>query len=74
MPAICLKQCPLKKRNVISWTALIAGYAQMNRPNDALMVFRRMQLENVQPDEIAMLATLSACAQLGALQLGGVDS
>ncbi|XP_077230507.1 pentatricopeptide repeat-containing protein At5g56310-like [Tasmannia lanceolata] len=60
----------MPERNVISWTAVISGYAQMNRPNDAIMIFRRMQLAEVEPDEIAMLAVLSACAHLGALELG----
>lgn len=61
---------PPRIRNVISWTALIAGYAKVNRPHEAITIFRRMQLENVQPDEISMLAALSACAHLGALHLG----
>lgn len=60
----------MPERNVISWTAMIAGYAQMNRPNEAISIFRRMQLADVEPDEIAMLAVLSACAHLGALELG----
>lgn len=61
---------PLRQRNVISWTAVIAGYAQMKRPKEAIGIFRRMQLENVEPDEIALLAVLSACANLGALHFG----
>ncbi|CAN6558799.1 unnamed protein product [Malus baccata var. baccata] len=61
---------PHSIRNVISWTALIAGYAQTNRPHEAITVFQRMQVENVEPDEIAVLAALSACAHLGALHLG----
>ncbi|CAK7351389.1 unnamed protein product [Dovyalis caffra] len=60
----------MPQRNVISWTALVTGYAQANRPHDAIAVFRRMQLENVELDEIAMLVALSACARLGALELG----
>lgn len=60
----------MPERNVISWTALIAGYAQTNRPDEAIALFRRMQLEKVEPDEIAMLAVLSACADIGALELG----
>ncbi|WCJ28781.1 Pentatricopeptide repeat (PPR) superfamily protein [Euphorbia peplus] len=57
-------------KNVISWTALISGYAQMNLPHQAIDIFRRMQLGNVEPDEVTMLAALSACAHLGALELG----
>uniref|UniRef100_A0A1D1ZA88 Pentatricopeptide repeat-containing protein At5g56310 n=1 Tax=Anthurium amnicola TaxID=1678845 RepID=A0A1D1ZA88_9ARAE len=61
----------MPERNVISWTAVVAGYVQSNRPMEAINVFRRMQLEeHVEPDEIALLAALSACAHLGALQLG----
>ncbi|CAN6724968.1 hypothetical protein ACFX13_034436 [Malus domestica] len=46
-------------RNVISWTALIAGYAETNRPHEAFTVFRRMKVESVEPDERAMLAAES---------------
>ncbi|XP_073104516.1 pentatricopeptide repeat-containing protein At5g56310 [Elaeis guineensis] len=61
----------MPERNVISWTTMIAGYAQMNRPDEAVAIFRRMQLEDdVEPDEVALLGVLSACAQLGALDLG----
>ncbi|KAB1227711.1 hypothetical protein CJ030_MR1G004261 [Morella rubra] len=60
----------MPERNVISWTTVIAGYVQMNRPAEAIVVFRRMRLEDVEPDEIAMLAVLSACAHMGALELG----
>lgn len=57
-------------KSVITWTSVISGYAQANRPSEAISIFRLMQLQGVQPDEIAMLAALSASAQLGALQLG----
>jgi pentatricopeptide repeat protein len=43
---------------------------QTHNPNEAIELFRRMQLENVKPDEIAILAVLSACADSGALHLG----
>lgn len=49
---------------------MISGYTQAHNPNEAIKLFRRMQLENVKPDEIAILAVLSACADLGALHLG----
>lgn len=61
---------PEKDKDVVSWTALISGYTQAHNPNEAIVLFRRMQIQNVQPDEIAILAVLSACADLGALELG----
>ncbi|KAG0477523.1 hypothetical protein HPP92_014364 [Vanilla planifolia] len=61
----------IQERNVISWTSLIAGYAQVNRSVEALAMFRRMQLEDhIEPDEVTLLSALSACAQLGATELG----
>ncbi|GJY81658.1 pentatricopeptide repeat-containing protein [Tanacetum coccineum] len=60
----------MEERNVVSWTALIAGYAQGNRACEAVEVFRRMRVDGVKPDEVTMVALLSACAQLGALELG----
>lgn len=60
----------MPERNVISWTAVVTGYSQTNRPGEAIAFFRRMQLEGVQPDEVTMLAALSACAHLGALEVG----
>ncbi|KAL0926904.1 hypothetical protein M5K25_003157 [Dendrobium thyrsiflorum] len=61
----------MPERNLISWTSVIAGYAQMNRADEAIVFFRRMQVEDgIEPDEVALLSTLSACAQLGALDLG----
>ncbi|KAL3719713.1 hypothetical protein ACJRO7_004659 [Eucalyptus globulus] len=60
----------MPERNLITWTAVIGGYAQWNRPGEAIEVFKRMLLEGIEPDEVSMLAALSACAQLGALALG----
>lgn len=60
----------MPERNVVSWTALISGYAQANKASEAIDVFNRMQINGVSPDEVTMVAALSACAQLGALELG----
>lgn len=60
----------MPEKDVFSWTALISGHAQMDMPQKAIEIFREMQLQNVEPDEITMLAVLSACANLGALELG----
>ncbi|XP_074580181.1 pentatricopeptide repeat-containing protein At2g29760, chloroplastic-like [Curcuma longa] len=57
-------------RNVVSWTSLIAGYAKDGRASEAVGVFKEMMSENVEPDTVAMVAVLSACAQLRDLNLG----
>ncbi|CAH9070997.1 unnamed protein product [Cuscuta europaea] len=59
-------------RNVVSWTTIIAGYAQKNQSREAISVFGRMMAESngVKPDEVILLAALSACADLGDLKMG----
>ncbi|KAJ4846192.1 hypothetical protein Tsubulata_049727 [Turnera subulata] len=60
----------MPQRNIISWTALVAGYAKASLDLQAIALFRRMQLqEEVDPDHVAILALLSACAHLGALEI-----
>lgn len=60
----------MPERNVFSWTAMVTGYVRNNMPERALSVFRRMQREGVRADEVAVLSALSACARVGALELG----
>lgn len=58
-------------RDVISWGALLAGYSQSGRFNQALELFDRMMIESaLEPDDVALVSALSACANLGALDCG----
>ncbi|XP_070047934.1 pentatricopeptide repeat-containing protein At5g56310 [Nicotiana tomentosiformis] len=62
----------MPEKNVVSWTTIIAGYAQGNQFSQSIGVFREMTSAEVgvKPDEVTMLAALSACAHLGELELG----
>ncbi|KAJ4963461.1 hypothetical protein NE237_023400 [Protea cynaroides] len=51
-------------KDVISWTVVIVGCAQVNRPSKTIEIFQRMQLEDIEPDEIAMFSALLACVHL----------
>nr|XP_027121861.1 putative pentatricopeptide repeat-containing protein At1g74400 [Coffea arabica] len=57
-------------RNVICWTSLVSAYVDNQEANAALEMFRRMQKENVKPDHVTLTVALSACADLGALEMG----
>lgn len=58
-------------RNVVSWNAMIAGYAQNEKYADAIQLFRKMQHEGgLAPNDVTLVSVLSACAHLGALDLG----
>ncbi|KAF7130217.1 hypothetical protein RHSIM_Rhsim10G0105500 [Rhododendron simsii] len=58
------------ERDIVCWNVMIDGYAQQGRPNEALDLFREMLELRVKPFEPTLLAVLSACGQLGALESG----
>ncbi|KAL0403499.1 UNVERIFIED_CONTAM: putative pentatricopeptide repeat-containing protein [Sesamum radiatum] len=58
------------ERDIVTWGAIIQGYAANGLPKEALEIFYRMQNENLRPDCYVMVGVLSACARLGALELG----
>ncbi|KAG9447187.1 hypothetical protein H6P81_013315 [Aristolochia fimbriata] len=60
----------MPERNVVSWNALIAGYAQANQPYEAIDLYREMNSEGLQPTEGTLVSVLSACGQLGSIDLG----
>eukprot|EP01018_Ginkgo_biloba_P038696 Gb_15811 [translate_table: standard] len=60
----------MSERNVVSWNAMIIGYAQNGHANEALILFERMRLTDDMPDSRTMVSVLQACANLGALQQG----
>ncbi|XP_058082380.1 pentatricopeptide repeat-containing protein At1g08070, chloroplastic-like [Magnolia sinica] len=57
-------------KNVVSWNAMITGYVQSRMPEEAIQLFYQMRENSVKPNEITMANMLSACASLGALELG----
>ncbi|GMI72427.1 hypothetical protein like AT3G15930 [Hibiscus trionum] len=60
----------MPERDYVSWTAMINGYIRVNCFKEALVLFRQMQASNIRPDEYTMVSILTACAHLGALQIG----
>ncbi|XP_068638414.1 pentatricopeptide repeat-containing protein At2g29760, chloroplastic [Aristolochia californica] len=60
----------MSNRDIASWNALISAYEQRDHPHEALALFRELQLTDTKPDGVTLVSTLSACTQLGALDLG----
>ncbi|KAG6654198.1 pentatricopeptide repeat-containing protein At2g03380, mitochondrial isoform X1 [Carya illinoinensis] len=56
--------------DLISWTAMIVGYAQSGHPNEALKLFQDEKWVDLLPNSVTTATVLSACAQLGNLNLG----
>jgi len=57
-------------RNVVSWTTIVSGCAQNGKCRQALLLFGEMRRARVELDQVALVAALSACAELGDLKLG----
>ncbi|KAJ7298442.1 hypothetical protein O6H91_Y582200 [Diphasiastrum complanatum] len=60
----------MSERDVVSWTAMIAGYAQNGLGKEALALYEQMKQEGVQPDNVTFVLLLKACASLEALEQG----
>lgn len=60
----------LPKRNVVSWTSMIAGYVQHGIYSEALKLFWQMEQESVNPNTITFLSILKACCNASALEHG----
>ncbi|TQE03623.1 hypothetical protein C1H46_010754 [Malus baccata] len=72
----------MKKKDRITWNAMISGqackcnlrirmgYAQNGMSDEAMVLFDGMKVAGVNPDKITLVGVLSACASIGALELG----
>ncbi|XP_077210008.1 pentatricopeptide repeat-containing protein At5g66520-like isoform X2 [Tasmannia lanceolata] len=60
----------MPKRNVVSWNVVITCYMHNRCFVEALELFRMMQVSDIRPNEVTVVAVLPACAHLGALDMG----
>lgn len=58
----------IRERDVVSWTAMIASYAQHGCGTEVLNIFHQMLHEGVKPDEVTFISVLRACSHGGLLQ------
>ncbi|KAF6153248.1 hypothetical protein GIB67_036594 [Kingdonia uniflora] len=56
--------------NVVSMNSMITGFAQHGFGNEALELFRKMQVKGYEPNEITFLGVLSACVHVGLVEEG----
>ncbi|KAJ7513974.1 hypothetical protein O6H91_23G021400 [Diphasiastrum complanatum] len=60
----------VSERNVVLYSAMIAGYAQQGRGKEALTLLEQMQREGMKPDEVTYVCVLSACSHSGLVNEG----
>ncbi|KAK7325364.1 hypothetical protein VNO77_29526 [Canavalia gladiata] len=57
-------------KDTVSYNAVISGFMQNGYVEEALNIFRQMQLSGTNPDSATMIGLLPACSHLAALQHG----
>lgn len=56
--------------SVNTWNALLSGYSNCERYEEAINTFRQMQFQNLKPDRTTLSVILSSCAKLRFLEGG----
>ncbi|XP_024517651.1 pentatricopeptide repeat-containing protein At2g13600-like [Selaginella moellendorffii] len=56
---------PVKRRDLVAWSAIISGYSQQGDACQVFDLFERMQHEKIRPDGVTFLSVLSACNHTG---------
>ncbi|KAJ6793713.1 pentatricopeptide repeat-containing protein-like [Iris pallida] len=60
----------IKEHSVVSYTAMLCGYAQHGLGHEALGVFDRMKEAGIEPDGVTLVGVLSACSHIGLVKEG----
>ncbi|CAL9124566.1 unnamed protein product [Musa textilis] len=58
------------KKDLVSWNAMIATYANNSMSAEAVELFSGMEMAGVEPDAVTLASVLPACGDLSALSLG----
>ncbi|KAL5740668.1 hypothetical protein ACOSP7_029550 [Xanthoceras sorbifolium] len=58
------------ERNIVSWNAVICGYAQNGRGEEAVDFFENMRVSGIRPNDVTLLGLLWACNHAGLVDKG----
>ncbi|KAK5824629.1 pentatricopeptide repeat-containing protein At2g22070-like [Gossypium arboreum] len=62
----------MPSRNVVSWNAMIRGYAQNGQDLEALALYEKLLQQKLKPDSITFVAVLSSCNHAGLIEEGRI--
>lgn len=60
----------MKKRNTVTWTSIIAGYARNGLGEEAVRLFRVMKRRNIFANNLTIVSILRACGLIESLLMG----
>ncbi|XP_047180468.1 pentatricopeptide repeat-containing protein At1g09220, mitochondrial-like [Vigna umbellata] len=65
-----LQELPDQRKNLVSWTSAISGFAMNGMGREALETFENMEKAGLSPNRVTFLSVLSACSHGGLVQEG----
>ncbi|KAI3761761.1 hypothetical protein L1987_52183 [Smallanthus sonchifolius] len=60
----------MRRRNMVTWTCIIAGYARNGCGEEAINLFRVMKRRKIYVNKLTMVSMIRACGSIKALQTG----
>ncbi|XP_027361690.1 pentatricopeptide repeat-containing protein At1g71490 [Abrus precatorius] len=60
----------MEEKCLITWNAMISGYAHMDRAEDVSFLFREMLNKGIEPNYVTIASVLPLCARIANLQHG----
>lgn len=60
----------MREPNVVSWTAMISGYAHQGHSKEAFSLFKKLVQSGIQPNKISFASILGACTNFNDLEQG----
>lgn len=58
----------IPEKDVVSWAALLSGYAHNGMAYKSMELFRDMMYSETKPDAVAIVKIIAACSELGIIQ------
>ncbi|GAA0152964.1 hypothetical protein LIER_11316 [Lithospermum erythrorhizon] len=62
--------CESENDDIISWTAMINGFAEHGYSQEAIDLFEKIPEAGLRPDSVTFIGVLSACSHVGLVDLG----
>ncbi|XAR69582.1 hypothetical protein NMG60_11001232 [Bertholletia excelsa] len=59
-----------EKDDIVSWTAMINGYAEHGHSEEAIQLFEQIPKVGLRPDPVTFIGVLTACSHAGLVDLG----
>ncbi|KAK0600909.1 hypothetical protein LWI29_019488 [Acer saccharum] len=64
------EEMSVEKRNLVSWTSIITGFAMHGMGKEAIENFERMERVGLKPNRVTYLSVLNACSHGGLVEEG----